>query len=192
MVGIMLILPVCGFFLLAAKMSPYLVDRYIMALFPFMALILTLLAGAVFRELFSKKIYLMVAPLLILGAVNVAFYDGEYLYQGYEEQLEISRQYGESPCICLYDGVGYYYNLLEFTEYERTLLLKLPELEQRQEVGELAEVNELVVLRKSSVDEESMYKALEGYGWKVERELMTQEDSVYGDTIYLCIRKENN
>ena len=190
-VGILLVFPVFGYFLLAAKVSPYLVDRYIMALFPFMALIVTLLFGAVVRELCSTRIYLVVVPVLLLGALNVAFYDGEYLYQGYEDQVEISRAYGDYPCICLYDGTGYYYNLLEFMEYERTLLLKLPELEQRQESEELAGVDELVVLRKSEVDEEAMYNALEDYGWKVERELLAQEDSVYGDTIYLCVRKED-
>lgn len=190
-VGVLLILPACGYFLLAAKMSPYLVDRYIMALFPFMALILTLLFGAVFREICSKKMYLMTVPVLMLGTLNAVCYDGEYLYRGYEDQLEISREYGDSPCICLYDGTGYYYNLLEFMEYERTLLLKLPELEQRQESEELAGVDEIVVLRKSNVDEEDMNNALASYGWKVERELLAQEDSVYEDTIYLCVRKED-
>ncbi len=35
--------PVAGYFLLASRMSPYLVDRYIMPLFPFVALLLALL-----------------------------------------------------------------------------------------------------------------------------------------------------
>lgn len=39
----MLMVPVAGYFLLASRMSPYLVDRYIMPLFPFVALLLALL-----------------------------------------------------------------------------------------------------------------------------------------------------
>lgn len=189
-VSILLVVPVCGYFLLAARTSPYMVDRYIMVLFPFMALIFMILLGAVFQMLCLKRLYLMGIPVLLLGIINVTSYDGEYLYKGYENQLEIARQYRDTPCICLYDGTVYYYNLMEFMEYDRTLLLKMPELEQRQENGELAGIDELVVLRKSIVEEDDMIQALENYGWQVERKLLTQEGSVYGDTIYLCVRKE--
>ena len=188
----MLLFPLCVYFLLSAKMSPYLVDRYIMALFPFMALILVLLFGAVLHELHPQRLFLIIIPVFLLGVINVVSYDGEYIYQGYEKQLEIARQYSTSPCICLYDGTGYYYNLLEFMEHEKTLLLKLPELEQRQEHDELSDVTQLIVLRKSNVDEEGALKALENYGWKVEQELLLQDNSVYGDTIYLCVRKEHS
>lgn len=39
----LLIVPVIGYFLLASRMSPYLVDRYVMPLFPLAALLLALL-----------------------------------------------------------------------------------------------------------------------------------------------------
>lgn len=192
---LMFILPAVCYFLLTARMAPYLVDRYLMPLFPFAALLLALLSGAAFgafskagRE--SKRGYCawmaLVACLIVL--VNVTSYDGTYLYQGYGRQLQIARQHGELPCICLYDGTGYYENLPEFAEYEETLLLKLSELEQRQDISALTQHQELVVLKKGIVEEQKVLDALARYGWQVEKLLLTKEESVHGDTIYLCRR----
>ena len=75
-----------------------------------------------------------------------------------------------------------------FTRYDKTLLLKLPELEQRQDTSELTQMQEMVVLRKGIVKEEDALAALGQYGWSVEKVLLSTEDSVYGDTVYLCRR----
>lgn len=188
---LMLLLPFGCYFLLTARMAPYLVDRYIMPLFALLALLLAVtgarLAAAFLpdsRLSLGKGILLLFA--LILGAVNVAGYDGEYLYQGYGRQLEVAKQYQDLPCICLYDGVGYYDNLPEFTRYTRTLLLTLPELEDRQDTAGLMNKDGIVVLKKPEVEEESALAALERYGLKVEEVLLPGEESVHGDTIYLC------
>ena len=185
---LLLIIPVILYFLLAAKTSPYLVDRYIMPLFPFSALILTQLLSTVCLQTGKTGRYLILVPVILTGIINVAAYDGEYLYKGYKDQLAIAEEYKDLSCICLYDGYGYYYNLLEFTEYGETLLLKLPELEQRQDTSALTRTDKIVVLRKSEVDEENTLKALRLYGWEVEDILISPEDSVYGDTVYLCVR----
>jgi len=206
---LMLLLPVFCYFLLAAKAAPYLVDRYLMPLFPFGAMILALLLGAVFVLFFGKaerkhvsftightalfmvyrrKVGWMLVPALLLGVVNVSTYDGTYLYRGYENQLQVAVQYRELPCICLYDGVGYYENLPEFAQYDRTLLVKPAELEERQDASDLAGLDVLVVLRKSAVDEAGAFAVLEKYGWEVESVLVPEEESVHGDTVYLCRR----
>ena len=192
---LMLLLPVICYFLLAARTAPYLVDRYLMPLFPFAAMFLTLLAGValgVFGKVgqVSGTLHIchvcMIGFVCLMGVVNIAAYDGTYLYQGYNRQLQIAQQYKELPCICLYDGTGYYENLLEFAQYERTLLLKLPELEQRQDASDFTQIQELVVLKKGIVEEEAALTALEQYGWKVERVLLPEEESVYRDTVYMC------
>lgn len=185
---LLLMVPVCGYFLLAAKISPFLVDRYIMSVFPFLALLLAWLLCIVCMNFRKTGRYLMVIPVILIGILNIGTYDGEYLYQGYKDQLAIAEEYKELACICLYDGYGFYYNLLEFTEYEETLLLKLPELEQRQDTVTLTRPTQIVVLRKREVDEESALEALGMYGWEVENILLTPENSVYGDAVYLCVR----
>ncbi len=196
---LMLILPVICYFLLAARTAPYLVDRYLMPLFPFAAMILTLLTGVAFG-VFGKvgqargTLHIchvcMIGIVCLIGVVNIAAYDGTYLYQGYDRQLQVAQQYKQLPCICLYDGTGYYENLLEFAQYERTLLLKLPELEQRQDTSDFTQIQELVVLKKGIIEEEAALAVLEQYGWKVERVLLPEEESVYKDTIYICRKVE--
>lgn len=238
---LMLTMPCLVYFLLAARMSPYMVDRYIMPLFPFGSLLLALalvqLAAGVARcvqsaghfrsaervqsagrsrsaecvqsagrsrsaervqsagcsrsagRFQSVRTCFLLVPAVLLGIFQTAAYDGEYLYRGYEEQLETAEKYRELPCICLYDGLGYYYNLMEFTEYERTLLLRLPELEERKDTADLEQLSQIVVLKKSGVEESRALEILEGYGWKVEEELLSAQDSVYGDTVYLCVRE---
>lgn len=181
-------LPCLCYFLLAARMSPYLVDRYIMPLFPFAAMGLALTVTKLLGAFRVKKRYLLL-PVIALAVINVISYDGEYLYKGYEKQLEVARQYSGLPCICVYDGVGYYENLLEFTQYERTLLLRLGELTERQDTSDLTSLSRMVVLRKEGVEEEAVMEALASYGWKAQR-LFSAADSVHGDSLYLCVREE--
>ena len=189
----MLLFPVAGYFLLASRMSPYLVDRYIMPLFPFVALILMLTVFGLLakvKEKYAEKHYRCltetVCGILILFQVwNLVSYDGSYLYKGYSEQLKTAAEYQGYACICVYNGVGYYENLQEFTYYEKSLLLTLEELENREEQDSIDGLEQIVVLIKSNVDESKVLEILtENYGFKLEREVW-YEPSAYGDEVFI-------
>ena len=45
------------------------------------------------------------------------------------------------------------------------------------------------MLKKAGVETEDALDALQEYGWRVERELLPEADSVYGDTIYFCVEE---
>lgn len=193
----LLLLPVTGYFLLAARMSPYLVDRYIMPLFPFAALTLMLAVFALLGKL--QRIYpekqtknltgRICLILIVLQVWNLICYDGSYLYKGYAEQKADAAEYEEYPCICVYQGVGYYENLLEFTYYEKSLLLTLGELEDRTDRGSIGELSQAAVLVKSGVDELKVLDILTGsYGFELEREIEYQP-SAYGDRLFI-LRKD--
>lgn len=175
----MLIIPFIGYFLMAARLSPYLVDRYIMAIFP----IATLLLVAVYARL--------QAPAICMGAAAAGFlllllitYDGTYLYKGYEEQESVAVAYEAYPCICIYDGSGYYENLIEFTKYEKTLLLTEEELADRSEDEILDAEIPVVMLIKGGLEEETIEDImLTKYGYDKKTLLLTK--SVYGDRLYL-------
>lgn len=183
---LLLLVPAGCYFLLTARMAPYLVDRYIMPLFPFAAMLLAFLALWGFGVFRKANRYLMLLPVLLLAVFQVAAYDGRYLYRGYAEQVAVARQYGELPCVCLYEGYGFYYNIVEFMEYDRTLLTRLSELEQRQDRAELLDLDRVIVLQKSGVGQEGLLRVLELYQWEVEEVLLEAAQSVHGDTIYLC------
>lgn len=178
----LLVLPPLGYFLLASKMSPYMVDRYIMPVFPFAAMG----AAALLLYVLSNRQTVAAVLTLLLAAVNIGAYDGEYLYQGYSTQLAMAEVYRELPCICIYEGYGFYDNLLEFATYERTLLLKPSELEGRQE-QDLESLEEAVVLIKQNADTDRALALLADHGLEPDQILV--RSSVYGDWVVHCVRE---
>ncbi|MCM1045117.1 MAG: hypothetical protein NC417_06380 [Candidatus Gastranaerophilales bacterium] len=150
----MLFLPPVVYFFLAGRMSPYLVDRYIMPIFPFVAIAAALAVCGLTDLLGGRKAgYGAVCAVLLLWQVHSLWpYSGDYLYIGYEAQRGLAREYANYPCICVYDGVGYYENLLEFAEYDRTLLVTQAELAQREDQDSVRGLKNVVVLIKQGVD----------------------------------------
>ncbi len=182
----MLVLPPLGYFLLAAKVSPMYVDRYVMVVFPFVLLWVALLLSGVMTAFGRKSRILGAVAVMIFGVLSVWRYDGEYLYRGYEKQLEIAREHSKQACICLYEGSGYYDNLPEFMEYERTLLVKPVELKERQNRTDIESLDEVVLLLKQTVKEEECLELMSQYGFVVEEILL--EQGVHNDKVYLMYK----
>lgn len=174
----MLVLPPFGYFLLAARMSPYLVDRYIMPVFPFVilwgALVLAALFGICEKRMpaeWGKRLGgAAFFAALMLQFMGVFQYDDSYLYLGYDQQISAARHFKDYPCICVYDGVGYYENLQEFTYYPKTLLLTIDQLEGRQDKESIRELDAVSVLIKNSeaYDVRQVVEIMEQYGFKTD------------------------
>lgn len=188
----LLCIPVFGYFLLAARMSPYLVDRYVMPLFPFLVLALTLavcrvgilcLGAGEGKDRAVRLVGLMLVIVTLACQLwNPLRYQDSYLYRGYDEQLKIAENYAQYPCICIYEGVGYYENLLEFARYDRTLLLTKEELADRQDwIADPA----VVVILKHGKDRNRVSRILwEKYHLYCE-EVLLENGEPYGDTVLL-------
>lgn len=187
-------IPPVGYFLLTSRMSPYLVDRYIMPLFPFAALLLAILLCCFTQRIvkisgWRKKTVSVcaIAAIVLVQGMHLLSYDGEYLYQGYGRQEQLAEEYSETPCICIYTGVGYYENLPEFMHYRKTLLLTETELENRKDTESLQELAQVVVLLKPGVDEKAVLANLvENYGFSTQDRLLLA--GVHGDSIYLLAK----
>lgn len=187
----MSVIPVVGYFLLASRMSPYLVDRYIMPLFPFAALLLALLLCIVGKKLAETAGWretivgnCLLLLVLVIQMFRLAAYDGEYLYAGYGEQEALAEEYAYLPCICVYTGVGYYENLPEFMHYTQTLLVKEEELENRTDTESVKALEQVIVLVKPGVEKEETMAVLRNeYGYTTEEILLSE--GVHGDTVYL-------
>lgn len=195
----LLVLPPVGYFFLAARMSPYLVDRYVMPVFPFVILIGTLalfaLLAAVNKGFRSKQVRFLLPAVcgivLVSHIIGLMKYDGSYLYQGYEVQEGVARIKADYSCICIYDGVGYYENLPEFTHYKSTLLLTYQQLTDRKETDSIRSLDEVAVLIKSS-EEFDVGQVLEflreQYGFVVEQ-IGWRGPGVHGDDLFF-MRKD--
>lgn len=164
----LLIVPVIGYFLLASRMSPYLVDRYVMPLFPLATLLLALLLCYLGKKLsevcgwteWATGICLIVWIMAVQG-LRLAGYDGEYLYRGYGQQEQLAEEYALLPCICVYAGVGYYENLPEFMHYDSTLLVTAEELADRKDVASVQSLDRVAVLIKPGVEESSVISVMQ-------------------------------
>lgn len=179
----MVFAPALIYFLLAAKMSPYLVDRYIMLLFPMVALVFMIVVK-------TAKIPWQgtLTAVLLLAGISIVSYDGEYLFQGYSEQTALATEYRDLPCVCVYEGYGFYKNLTEFTEYKETLLVTLEEFAERQPDPLLDTADQIVVLVKGEINQEELKTLLaEKYGYRLEEELLVQ--GVHDDSLWVCVRE---
>ena len=132
----LLCVPALVYFLLAARMSPYTVDRYIMPVFPFVIMIgavIVVKSVALWKNKDSKMLVMRCTcgAIIVFQLCRLLQFEGFYWYKGYDEQRKLAEEYASYPCICIYVGSGFYHNLLEFTSYERTLLLTEWELESR-------------------------------------------------------------
>lgn len=176
----MLTLPVAGYFLLAARMSPYMVDRYIMPVFPFGILIVTL-AVCCFTP--KRMTGFLVAATLVAQPLQTMQFDCPYLYQGYRDQLMIAERYEDCPCICIVEGVGYYENLLEFSNYEKTLILTPQEFAAAPEAARGLE--KAVVLLKDGLDRSKICESMKAnYNMEL-LEVLMPCGGVYGDEVLL-------
>lgn len=187
-------IPPVVYFLLASRMSPYLVDRYIMPLFP---LVILAVCVAVYRYMgeWSRKEGQMLKARVAAGAMACLFVFGQivtgymhessYLYKGYAKQEEIAGDYAQYPCVCVYQGVGYYENLLEFTRYDKTLLVTKDELSNRKETESLTDLERMVVLIKGGLDQSEISSILEEkYGFHTS-EILMEKGVPYQDTLLL-------
>lgn len=177
--------PVMGYFFVAAKIIPFLVDRYMMCIMPILALIIVLTLYYAAKLLTKHKIpALMITGLLSLCLVLTSQLGQTtaYAYSGYEEQLELGREFAAFDCICVYDGVSYYENLQELGYYKNVLLVTVDQLKQLDTENLVqindTEVHNVMIIVKSGILAEDVTKIMTNHGFTL------------GDSIQTGIRGE--
>ncbi len=197
-------LAMCGvptfmYFLLACKMSPYFVDRYIMAIFPISALFIVWLwdCAVVLRTEIRKSRYLcswrdciVIAVALILVICQNIRMNGqhEYLYTDYGAQLAVAEEYAQYPCVCLYPGLSFYENVMEMERYAQTMLVKNEELTSMDEERIAVAGEGYIALIKYPGEEagkEQLSQVMEVFGG--ESAELLYSGGAYGDAIYLVL-----
>ena len=192
----MITIPLSSYFVLASKMSPYIVDRYIMAIFPLGVFLVVYMVKEIIeivarflnknKKLQSEKLSCIVVIILIFISLFINYREYPYLYKGYENQLEIASKYKDYPLVCHYDGYGFYENVPEMMEYKESILLKSNELdfmdESRIEVTKDGYVAMIKYHSDTNASKE-VGEIMRVFGGS-EAELLL-EQGVFGDTIYL-------
>lgn len=182
--------PTMVYFLLASKMSPYFVDRYIMAIFPITALVVIWLWDWSIDIWFkntklAQSICLALAVLLVIFQHMKMQGQHTYLYTGYEEQVQVAAEYKEYPMVCLYQGYGFYENVVEMEQYSQTMLVKPEELAGMDESRRSVTKDGYVVLIKDADDQaakDRLTQVMSVFGG-TEAKLLYQ-GGAFGDVIY--------
>ena len=188
-------IPLLAYFLLAAKMSPYFVDRYIMAIFPITALVLVWLWDQAIDVCGWNQKYAagtcISAAILMTLASNINMQGQQtYLYTGYDEQVAVAEEYQEYPLVCLYLGSGLYENVIEMERYAQTILLKPEELASMDASRTEVTKDSYVALIKYPGEEsgkEQLMQVMDVFGG-TEAELL-YEGGAFGDVIYFVTGK---
>lgn len=200
----LLMLPTLGYFLLAARMSPYLVDRYIMPVFPLALLLGVMTLGMAYAPIqirFARHsdragriagtgLGLIMLTAFICQIFNPLRYEDSYLYKDYERQEEFAREYAGYPCICIGEGVGYYENLIEFTCYEKTLILSPEEFENRRERDSIASLEEAVLILKDGLDRDRICGIFAETYDLYPDEVLMEAGGAYGDQVLVLKRRK--
>ncbi len=181
----LLFAPVILGFLLISNMTIYWMPRYLMPLFPFMGFALAWGLMDSFHFCKGKWKYLAFVPVAVFCLFSIFTFKDLSMYKGYDRQLQIAKEYEDYSCICFNDYVRYYENVPEFMAYENTLITYLYDFEIRQDKEQLNALEEVVVIRKSEVEEARMCKAMEDNGFTLKETLLKSTDSPWADTIYL-------
>ena len=188
--GLILGIPTLVYFLLAAKMSPYFVDRYIMAILPMTTLLIVLLWDSLTTWIKREKATTLLTACMVLLCVMcqcVQLGDGHtYLYKGYSEQVEIAKEHADYPLVCLYAGYGFYENVLEMEQYEQTMLVKTEELAAMDAERTQVTANGYVALIKYPGDEAGKGKLeqmMDVFGGRDAK--LIYEGGAFGDALYL-------
>ena len=130
-----------------------------------------------------RSIIWLYVTLIILGSYQVLAhraYSGEYYYKGYKEQVAYAKEHEKYPCICVYDGYGFYENMAEFIKYPDTLLVKVDELENRKDTKMPEAPLGIVVVVKKDVDVDQVIRIMKDkYGYRQEGEMITND--AHGD-----------
>lgn len=180
--------PTLVYFLLAAKMSPFLVDRYIMAIFPLTLVVLVWIWDKACMVICGKKEY--TAIVLFLSVLIVVFQAVEmkgqhpYLYTGYAQQLQLAEEYASYPLVCLYDGYEFYENVMEMERYEQTMLVKRSELQQMdEERTQVTKDGYVALIKYADAFSDSLKEIMDVFGGS-EATLLYKSEA-FSDEIYL-------
>ena len=182
----------CGYILTASVVFPLADACTLMPVFPFVMIIWIMGLGFIISYIaerflkdqrFKKMIYTGVLFVWTVSCIClVLVITPSYLYEGYSEQMRISRNYSSYDAVVVYGDEGFYRNIPELMNYGNCLLITEEEAGVYDE--RLASLNAVVVIAGEDVDKDAVIRSIGNmYGYSSLTFLM--EDGVFGDRVCL-------
>lgn len=154
-------LPSLIYFLLVVKLTSYRELRYIMPTIPFVALTLFFILDKVLE--FKYKNIAIVAIAIALVATGFIYSKPKFLYEEYEQCLEIAKENKSKSFIYVYDNMfNHIQSIPEMMIYEKTMIINVNrnELQYCINNDELNQENSYILSIKTYMDNEAIIKEI--------------------------------
>ncbi len=115
-----------GYFLIVSKISVYIVDRYMVAIYPLVILVVVLVFINLTKFCTSNKIvpHIVCIFFIFLSLTGLWKNDIFYLYKDTQKVIDIAKENSDLPCLVVYDAdwklTAYY---LELTNYKQLIFV---------------------------------------------------------------------
>lgn len=175
----LLVAPVILNFLVICKLSPYKSLRYVMNILPIVAIIAICLIDNLIK---NKKISFICLTLIacVLSAWGLATNKVKYLYVGYNEYLEVAKNYSEDRFVLICQtSFNHIQDIPEMKIYKESIIIDTPNLDELKDNKELQESDEFILSIKNWIGDtnEILNTVLENTGFSNYELLLNSENS---------------
>lgn len=160
-IPIITIIPSIFYFFIAVKMTSFQELRYIMVVIPFIVLTFFLILDEFIH--FKYKNLLFTAISLILVINGMIFSKPKFLYENYENALNIANNNSEKSFVYVYDNIfNHMQSIPEMMIYEKTLIINYykDELKYAYNDDDLNRENSFILSIKSYMDNEKILEEI--------------------------------
>ena len=186
-----LLFSVIGYFLLVSKISPYLDLRYIMGILPITAIIVILTIDYICKNN-NKFIYIISFILVLFSIINLTTKSPEYLYNGYNKNIEIAQKYNNLKFVYIEDnGFNHIQSMPEFMIYNESMILNInrDELKYLKNNEKLENETEFIVSIKNYLNNEDILKQILEITGKDNFTLLLDGNNKTGNVVYKISNK---
>lgn len=180
--------PVIGFLILSAEISPYIELRYIMCVLPVIAAACVLATDNILHIIVkNNKIntVLIICSVLCLSIYGIFACEPGFLYKGYNNYLEIAKNNSSLRFVFVGENnFNHIQSLPEYSIYEKSLILNENQLDVLTDNSELTNKDEFILSVKKYIGAEKILNSvLENTGFE-NYEILLDDSGDVGCIIY--------
>lgn len=190
------IVPSIFYFFIAVKMTSFQELRYIMAVIPFIVLTIFFILDEFINIKYKEILFIAISIILILP--GFIFSKPKFLYENYENALNIANENSEKSFVYVYDNIfNHMQSIPEMMIYEKTLIINTnrDELQYVINDDELNSEDSYILCIKSYMDNDSILSELKNNtDFKNVTELYKTNESsteIISNNLYLMSKESN-
>ena len=181
----MLVVPAIIYFIVIAKVAPYVRLRYMMAILPVISVLLIIILHYILKN-FKWSNSLIIALVVILQIYGLTVSEPKFLYKEYANYIDIAQENKDLKFIYIGDNqFNHIQSIEEFSIYSESLILNEKQLDLLKEQKEKLNGKEFILsIKKYKGPEELLKKVMENTGYSNYELLYDDSKWDIGNIIY--------